>query len=104
MIRLALAILIVATAPAGAANVCLNSRDIDRTSVPDAKTVLFHMKDGKVWKNMLRNDCAELKFNGFAYDASPNGEICGNLQTIRVLRSGEVCALGPFEPAAAPAK
>jgi len=103
MKHLALAICIaalsMATASAQPAPACLRSIDIDRTSVPDARTILFHMKGGQVWKNTLVTDCPELKFNGFLYDASPSGEICGNIQSIRVIRSGAVCLLGPFTPA-----
>jgi hypothetical protein len=95
---LALALALAAT-PALSANTCLRSMDIDHTSVPDARTILFHMKGGRVWKNTLMADCAGLRFHGFIYDASPNGEICGNLQTIRVITTGSVCALGPFSEA-----
>ncbi|HEY1630386.1 MAG TPA: hypothetical protein VGF56_03685 [Rhizomicrobium sp.] len=98
MKRFALAFLLAAT-PALADNVCIRSRDIDRTSVPDDRTVLFHMKGGKVWKSAMMAPCAGLRFHGFVYDASPNGDICGNLQTIRVITTGSVCALGPFTPA-----
>ncbi|HEX3675210.1 MAG TPA: hypothetical protein VHU87_13135 [Rhizomicrobium sp.] len=100
MKSLALAIVLLAgPAFADTSHTCLRSMDIDHTSVPDGRTLLFHMKDGHVWKNALMNDCPGLKFNGFIYDASPNGEICGNLQTIRVLHTGSVCMLGPFTPA-----
>ncbi|MGH6872171.1 MAG: hypothetical protein ACREHE_11755 [Rhizomicrobium sp.] len=100
MKRLALALMLLgAPASAQANQVCLRSNDIARTSVPDAHTILFHMKDGKVWKNTLAAGCPELRFNGFIYNADPSGEICGNLQTIRVIRSGAVCLLGPFTPA-----
>jgi hypothetical protein len=96
--------LLFAAGPALASNICLNSTDIARTSVPDARTILFHMKDGKVWQNTLMASCPELKFYGFIYDASPNGEICGNIQTIRVITTGSVCALGPFTPYAGPVR
>jgi hypothetical protein len=98
MRNFALALLLAAT-PALADNVCLPSRNIDHTSVPDAHTILFHMKGGKVWKNTLMNACPGIRFHGFIYDASPSGEICGNLQTIRVITTGSVCALGPFTEA-----
>ncbi|HEY2070804.1 MAG TPA: hypothetical protein VGG48_14715 [Rhizomicrobium sp.] len=84
--------------PASAANVCIQSRDIANTSVPDSQTILFHMKGGKVWKNTLMTKCPSLKFHGFIYDASPVGEICGNQQTIHVIETHEVCLLGPFTP------
>lgn len=90
-------------AQAASGSVCLRTIEIDRTSVPDARTILFHMKDGRVWKNALLNECPELRFNGFEYVSQPPGQICGNLQSIRVIHSGAVCLLGPFT-LAVPAK
>lgn len=79
--------------------VCLRSYMIDRTEVVDARTILFYMRDGKIWKNTLINYCPGLKYNGFSYSPVPSSNtICGNMQTIRVLRDGTVCALGSFEP------
>jgi hypothetical protein len=100
MMRAILMAAVLSASPALAGNVCLRSGDIARTSVPDARTILFHMKDGRVWRNTLMAACPELKFNGFIYDASPIGEICGNQQVIRVIHSGAVCMLGPFTPVA----
>jgi hypothetical protein len=88
--------------PAASKTVCLPTYMIDRTTIPDDSTILFHMRDGKVWKNSLPYPCVGLKIqNGFAYVTSID-EICSNLQTIRVLREQTVCMLGaftPFEPA-----
>jgi hypothetical protein len=77
-------------------NVCLRTIDIDRTTVPDDKTILFHMKDGRVWRNALVTNCPLLGVHGFAYSPTPDNEICGSLQSIRVLDSGSICMLGPF--------
>ncbi len=98
----ALAVLLAAgfatIAPATAGPmVCLKTELIDNTTVVNPKTVLFRMKDGKVWRSDLRAPCLGLKFNGFAY-VTHFDEICGGVQSIRVLRSGEVCVLGPFSP------
>ena len=78
-------------------SVCLHTYQIDRTKVVDAKTILFKMKDGKVWRNTLLQRCPGLLFDGFAY-MTPDNEICGNQQSIRMLRTHEVCLLGPFTP------
>ena len=78
--------------------VCINTMQIDHTTVPDPRTILFYMRGGKIWKNALRNDCIGLKFYGFAYQATPPNQICGNMQTIRVLQIGSVCMLGAFTP------
>jgi hypothetical protein len=77
-------------------SVCLKSYQIKDTKTPDDQTIIFHMDNGDVWKNTLRNSCPELKFNGFEYTATPPDEICGNLQAIRVIRAHTVCLLGPF--------
>lgn len=101
---LTLAALLGATARAqpaaetGQRNICLYTWQIDHTTVPDSRTILFHMQGGKIWKNTLLNDCTGLKFYGFVYEPSPPNQICGNMQTIRVLRTGAVCLLGPFTP------
>jgi hypothetical protein len=93
-------------APADVAPRCIRSIDIDRTTTPDDKTILFHMRGGRVLRSDLMGNCPTLRFNGFAYDATPDGQVCGKLQIIRVLHNGAVCSLGPFvdvtPPPAAP--
>lgn len=84
---------------AGPANVCIHTVDIDHTRAPDDRTILFYMRDGRVWSSTLRSNCPELSFNGFVYGPTPPDNICGNLQTIRVIRSGAVCEIGPLVPA-----
>ncbi|HLY07292.1 MAG TPA: hypothetical protein VKR31_16215 [Rhizomicrobium sp.] len=79
---------------------CLRSVDIDHTKTPNAHTILFFMKDGKIWSTTLRADCPDLIFNGFEYTPTPRDNICANLQTIRVLKSGAVCEIGPLVPIA----
>jgi hypothetical protein len=78
---------------------CLRSTDIDHTKAPNDHTILFYMKDGNVWSTTLRSECPELRFNGFEYDPTPPDNICGNMQTIHVLKSGAVCEIGPLVPA-----
>lgn len=80
-----------------AAPVCLQSNLIDRTTVVNPKTILFRMKDGKVWRSDMRTACISLKFNGFVYVVHGD-EICGGAQSIRVLNTNEVCLLGRFTP------
>jgi hypothetical protein len=79
-------------------NVCLYTYLIDSTDTPDESTIVFHMKDGKTWANKLPRRCPGLRFHGFSYVVRGNNEICGNLQSIRVLETGNVCLLGPFVP------
>jgi hypothetical protein len=87
---------VLASTAAYAAPVCLQSHEIKDTKVTRERTIEFRMLDGSVWQNTLVNACPELRFNGFSYVATPPDEICGNLQSIRVIRSGSVCLLGPF--------
>jgi hypothetical protein len=84
------------TAPALAAPVCLYTDRIQNTSIKDVRTIDFHMKDGTVWRNTLRNACPDLKWWGFTYTISGPNEICDNLLSISVLHTGETCLLGKF--------
>ena len=91
-----LAIGVASIVPAAAETpVCLRTNWIDRTTVVNPKTILFRMKDGKVWRSSMRTACLSLKFNGFVYVVHGD-EICGGSQSIRVLNTDEVCLLGPF--------
>jgi hypothetical protein len=85
-------------------NVCLNILWIDHTKAPDDRSIIFYMKDKKSWITHLKSLCPQLSFNGFSYVATPPEDVCGNLQAIRVLRSGAVCMMGPFEPYTPPPK
>lgn len=81
---------------AAAAPICLYTDRIENTSIPDARTIDFHMRDGTVWRNTLRNACPDLKWWGFVYVIHGPEEVCENLQAIRVLHTGETCLLGTF--------
>ena len=87
-----------------AAPLCLHNQDIDHTKAPDDRTVLIYMRDGKIWQSKLRSLCPQISFNGFSFDATPPDDICPNVQIIRVIRSGSVCAMGPLEPYTPPPK
>jgi len=90
--------LIAVSAPALAAKVCLSTRDMKQTKPKDdGSAITFTMRDGSVWRNDLKGRCPDLKFNGFAWTIrNPAGTVCDNEETIKVLQSGEVCALGKF--------
>jgi hypothetical protein len=95
----------VAQSPAPAAPpLCLHSQDIDHTKAPDDRTILIYMRSGQIWQSKLRSICPQISFNGFAFDATPPDDICPNVQIIRVIRSGSVCAMGPLEPYTPPPK
>jgi hypothetical protein len=100
---LLIAVAATSVVPASAAPICLRTYLIDRTKVIDAKTVDFRMRDGTVYRNVLRNSCPGLLFNGFVYVVRAD-EVCDNLQSIRVLQTPDVCLLGAFtkQPPATP--
>jgi hypothetical protein len=77
---------------------CIQTWQIDHTKAPDDKTVIFYMRGGSAYQSTLQSMCPELRVNGFAYVATPPAQICGGLQSIRVLRTGSVCLLGPLVP------
>jgi hypothetical protein len=86
------------------APICLPTRNIAQTSPsPDGRAITFRMTDGSVWRNDLRGRCPDLRWSGFSWATSdPMERVCENEQTISVIRSAEVCALGNFtqlEPA-----
>jgi hypothetical protein len=94
-IAMALALSASVATPAMAAPVCLTTYLIDSTKIVDAKTILFKMKNGTVWRNNLRSPCIGLRFNGFQY-VLHTLDICDAAVSIRVLRTNEVCMLGTF--------
>ena len=83
---------------------CIQTYNIDHTRAPDDRTILFYMKDGTVLQTSTRSACPGLAVNGFAYVSNPAPQFCPNVQTIRVLRIGGVCMLGPFVPYTPPPK
>ena len=95
---------IVTTVPAAAQpappaqRICLNNQDVQSASSNDGKTMVFKMRNGTTYINHLRGSCPGLRFNGFAWELRGIADICENQQTLRVLRSGEVCMLGKFDP------
>ena len=82
---------------AARANVCINIHDIV-SSAPnrDATSIIFKMRDGRVWRNDLQGSCPDLKFNGFAWSLRGTEQVCDSQQSITVIQSGEVCLLGKF--------
>ena len=89
----------VAQAPASAPPTgCLNVQDIQRTEVQDDRTILFHMRDGRVWQNRLRQICPMLKTSPWTQVLHSN-QVCANQQFIHVIQTGDTCSLGEFSPA-----
>jgi hypothetical protein len=92
------------TAPANSNHICIDGADVNYTSIPDDQTILFHMNNGKVWRNTLRRSCPNLKFERAFSQVIRGGEICANAHMIRVLHEGNICALGDFSLVPPPAK
>jgi hypothetical protein len=93
------AMIVTAIAPAQAAGpICISTRNIlDTTPHRDGTSITFKMRDGSEWRNDLKGRCRDLKYNGFVWSTSnPLEQVCENEQTLEVLRSGEICALGKF--------
>jgi hypothetical protein len=87
--------------------VCIRSYEIDHTEIPNDSTIVFHMRNHKVFVNSLVARCVGLKNNthGFTYSPTDPGtdEICSNLFTIRVNDTGQVCLPGVFTAVEPPA-
>ena len=83
---------------------CISPSSIRRTEVIDARTVLFYMRGGDVYRNRLAYDCPRLvREKRFSYELRTN-RLC-NVDTIFVLefwgsemRRGMPCGLGDFYP------
>jgi hypothetical protein len=86
------------TSAPSSASVCLNARNIQRTEAKDDRTIDFYMRDGKVWRNTLRQNCPMLKTSPFSQVLNSGDLICANQQFIHVLQTGDTCALGDFTP------
>lgn len=112
--RAALASLALGTAAAASSGLawaddevrdCVGLSEIERTEIVDNRTILFRMRDGNVYRNVLRHDCPTLKDRAqFSYRV-PTTRLC-SMDLINVLEqrgrglepSGVSCSLGSFEP------
>jgi hypothetical protein len=94
---LAILALTIATVSPAAANLCVQSRDIRSATSQDGKLMTFKMRDGRVLVNHLQGICSDLKFEGFSWVLHGNDDICENMQSLKVLRSGQTCLLGKFD-------
>jgi hypothetical protein len=77
--------------------VCLNTTEILGTQAVDRRTILYRMRDGKVWRNTLAADCPTLVGfgNGAFTQVAHTDFICANSQHIKT-QGGNVCRLGSF--------
>ncbi len=83
---------------------CLSLTRVERTRVLDDQTILFYMRDDRVYRNFLPRKCPGLaQQNRFSYESS-TGQLC-NVDTVTVLEqwagrleAGFTCRLGDFHP------
>ncbi|HWA31162.1 MAG TPA: DUF6491 family protein [Rhizomicrobium sp.] len=75
---------------------CLDATSVAGTGVIDDRTILYRMRDGKVWKNTLRQSCPNLAFRQGFSEIVRGGQICANQQIISVLGTNNPCQLGDF--------
>jgi hypothetical protein len=81
-----------------AKSVCLKADEVDHTQVLNDHQILFYMRGKQVWLNTLGGRCATLPIqDGFTWSSSFD-EYCSNVETIRVIQTGEFCKLGEFTP------
>ncbi len=86
---------------APAPKVCLILQEIQRTETPDDRTIIFHMRDGKTWRNTLKAACPMLKLSPWT-EVTHSDLVCSNQQMIHVALTGDTCALGDFTPVPPP--
>jgi hypothetical protein len=90
-----------AVAPARAddasSQVCLQSNLVDHTEILNRNQILFYMTGKKVWLNTLRAPCSIDRTDGFVWKSSI-AQYCDNLETIKIIRTGQICMLGKFTP------
>ena len=87
--------------PSAQSTLCINARNIQRTEVQDDQTILFHMRDGRVWQNKLRRVCPMLKTSPFT-QVLHSDQVCANQQFIHVTQTRDTCALGDFTLVSSP--
>jgi len=83
---------------------CISTSRIRNTEIIDDRTILFYLRGGRIYSNVLQRDCPELeREDRFAYVAR-GGRLC-SIDLIQVLPRfgvgfsiGATCALGQFHP------
>lgn len=91
---------LAAHAAPDARDTCINDRNIDHTEIINDTTILFHMRDHRIWKNTLPVRCFGLKNEpgGFTYMPTASGteDLCSNQVTIKLNTLQSICQLGNF--------
>jgi hypothetical protein len=77
--------------------ICLQTFQIDHTEILNKNQILFYMNGKKIWVNTLPSPCSMDNTDGFVWRSSIP-QYCDNLETIKIIRTGQVCRLGKFTP------
>ncbi len=81
-------------------DMCIRAPTIVSTDRVDDTTILFHLRDHQLWKNVLPSRCFGLKSepDGFTYQPTDPSteELCSNQVTIRLNTFRTTCLLGNF--------
>lgn len=83
--------------------ICLQSNRIDHTEILSKTQILFYMNGKEVWLNTLPHPCSMDRTDGFVWKSSIP-QYCDNLETIKIIRTGQTCMLGKFTPYEKPSK
>lgn len=84
-----------AAEPPTGAHVCLRLIDNVRMQAIDDYHVIFVQRNGTTWESELPHRCLGISVEGFGV-RSPDGNICGDSEILGLLRSGNICRLGPL--------
>lgn len=75
---------------------CVHTNRIDQIKrARDGTFIDFQMRGGVTYRNTLRNKCPGLSTSGIGYKTRGTATLCRG-ETVRVLKTGGVCILGPF--------
>ncbi len=97
ILGLAALLAILPCAASAEGRLCLRLFDNVRMQAIDDQHVLFVQRNGKRFESTLPNRCIGLSTDGFSF-RSQDGEICGEAETLWLLRSAGSCQLGPIVP------
>jgi hypothetical protein len=77
--------------------VCIPSWKVTGTRILSRTQILFYTSGKEVWLNTLPHPCSIDNTDGFVWQSS-YPQYCDNIETIKVIRTGQSCMLGKFTP------
>ena len=83
---------------------CISLIRLESTDVVDERNILFHMRDGTIYRNRLTHSCPGLRFDDTLMYRNTVGQLC-DLDRVTILNDtgfgftrGASCGLGEFYP------